>query len=300
MLKGGISMKRVAAILVYLILFTITLCAQEAGNRSYGGQKRKPLVNTGVLTGNAEDKTRVYYVEANVLMNVKADAYVAVFGVVQEGPTSAESNSKLDTEISGFIKDLDGLGIKKCDVFVDFINLNKIYDYTANGSTVTEKFSGFETKKNVAVRYRDREMLERILAAATKASIFDLIEVKYVVTDLNAVHSRLYDEAVKVIKQKETSYGNSFGTRLAATNLANEKYDAFYPAELYANYQAYESGNTYGDYNNRVIQQRKTRTFYYDPLDESSFDSVINQIGIEPMVQFTLYLKMQYELGVKK
>jgi len=293
-------MKKIAAILVSLILFSVALSAQEAGNRSYGTQRRKPLVNTGILTGNADDKTRVYFVEANVLMNMKPDAFVAVFAVVQEGTTSAESNTKLDTQISGFIKDLDSLGIKKGDVFVDFINQNKVYDYTTSGSTVTEKFSGFETKKNVAVRYRDREMLERILSAATKASIFDLIEVEYLVTDINAVHNRLYDEAVKIIKQKETSYGNSFGTRLAATNLANEKYDAFYPAELYANYQAFESGNTYGDYNNRVIQQRKTRTFYYDPLDESSFDSVINQIGIEPMVQFTLYLKMQYDLGVKK
>jgi len=293
-------MKKIAAILVSLILFSVALSAQEAGNRSYGTQRRKPLVNTGILTGNADDKTRVYFVEANVLMNMKPDAFVAVFAVVQEGTTSAESNTKLDTQISGFIKDLDSLGIKKGDVFVDFINQNKVYDYTTSGSTVTEKFSGFETKKNVAVRYRDREMLERILSAATKASIFDLIEVEYLVTDINAVHNRLYDEAVKIIKQKETSYGNSFGTRLAATNLANEKYDAFYPAELYANYQAFEAGTTYGDYNNRVIQQRKTRTFYYDPLDESDYDAVINQMGIEPMVQFTLYMKMQYDLGVKK
>jgi len=293
-------MKKIAAILVSLILFSVALSAQEAGNRSYGTQRRKPLVNTGILTGNADDKTRVYFVEANVLMNMKPDAFVAVFAVVQEGTTSAESNTKLDTQISGFIKDLDSLGIKKGDVFVDFINQNKVYDYTTSGSTVTEKFSGFETKKNVAVRYRDREMLERILSAATKASIFDLIEVEYLVTDINAVHNRLYDEAVKVIKQKEASYGNSFGTRLAATNLANEKYDAFYPAELYANYQAFEAGTTYGDYNNRVIQQRKTRSFYYDPLDESDYDAVINQMGIEPMVQFTLYMKMQYDLGVKK
>jgi hypothetical protein len=138
--------------------------------------------------------------------------------------------------------------------------------------------------------------LPKILAAATKAPIHDLIEVKYVVTDLKSIHARLYDEAVKVIKQKEASYTGSFGVKLAPTNLANEKYDAFYPNELYANYQAFEAGNTYGDYNNRVVQQRKTRTFFYDPLDESAFDAVINQIGIEPVVQFTLYLKMQYDL----
>ena len=71
-----------------------------------------------------------------------------------------------------------------------------------------------------------------------------------------AVHARLFEEAVKVVKQKEAAYASSFGIKLSPTNLASEKYDAFYPGELYASYQAFEAGTTYGDYNNRVIQQR--------------------------------------------
>ena len=288
-------------VLIALVLFSSTvIIAQESGNRAYGTPRRKPVISSGVLTAVPDGKTQVYFVEANVLLNMKADAYIAVFGVVQEAPTSAESNAKTDAAISGFTKDLDGIGIKRSDIFIDFITQNKVYDYTANGNTVTEKFSGFETKKNVAVRYRDRELLDKILSAAARSSIFDLIEVNYTVNDINAVHARLYDEAVKVIRQKETSYANSFGTKLSPTNLANEKYDAFYPGELYSNYQAFEAGNTYGDYNNRVVQARKTRTFFYEPLNSSDFDSVINQMGIEPMVQFTLYLRMQYDSGIKR
>jgi len=288
-------------VLIALVLFSSTaIIAQESGNRAYGTPRRKPVISSGVLTAVPDGKTQVYFVEANVLLNMKADAYIAVFGVVQEAPTSAESNAKTDAAISGFTKDLDGIGIKRSDIFIDFITQNKVYDYTANGNTVTEKFSGFETKKNVAVRYRDRELLDKILSAAARSSIFDLIEVNYTVNDNNSVHGRLYDEAVKVIKQKETSYANSFGTKLSPTNLANEKYDAFYPGELYSNYQAFEAGNTYGDYNNRVVQARKTRTFFYEPLNSSDFDSVINQMGIEPMVQFTLYLRMQYDSGIKR
>jgi len=288
-------------VLIALVLFSSTvIIAQESGNRAYGTPRRKPVISSGVLTAVPDGKTQVYFVEANVLLNMKADAYIAVFGVVQEAPTSAESNAKTDAAISGFTKDLDGIGIKRSDIFIDFITQNKVYDYTANGNTVTEKFSGFETKKNVAVRYRDRELLDKILSAAARSSIFDLIEVNYTVNDINAVHAKLYDEAVKVIRQKETSYANSFGTKLSPTNLANEKYDAFYPGELYSNYQAFEAGNTYGDYNNRIVQARKTRTFFYEPLNSSDFDSVINQMGIEPMVQFTLYLRMQYDSGIKR
>jgi uncharacterized protein YggE len=284
----------------YLIIASTIVAGQEAGNRTYGTTRRKPAVNTGVLTATFDGKSQIYFVEANVLMNVKADAFVAVFAVVAEAPTSAESNAKTDATISSFIKDLGGLEIKPGDIFVDFINQNKIYDYTTSGNVVSEKFSGFETKKNVAVRYNGRRSLDKILAAAGRSSIFDLIEVKYVVGDVPGIHARLYDEAVKVIKQKQAAYEGAFGVKLSATNVANEKYDSFYPGDLYSGYQAFETGNTYGDYNNRVVQQRKTRTFFYDPASDSDFDSVINQMGIEPMVQFTLYVKMQFELGVRK
>ncbi len=270
--------------------------AQESGNRNYNQQRRKPTQNSGVLTVNINGKD-YYFVEANVAMNVKADAYVAVFGLSQEAMTAAESNDKINRLIAAFTRELESLGVKRNDVFVDFITQNKVYDYTASGNVTTEKFTGFETKKNIAVRYSDREILEKIIAAATKNSIFDLIKVDYVVNDIKSVNARLYEEAVKIVKQKEAAYANSFGIKISPSNVANEKYDVFYPGELYAGYQAFEAGNTYGGYdNNRVILQRKTKTFYYEPLDASDFDSVINPIGIEPMVQFTLYLKVQYEL----
>ena len=289
-------MRRIFWLTIFVLVCPIFVFAQESGNRNYGTQRRKPQTNSGVLTGSTDAKQQVYFVEANVLMNMKADAYVAVFGLVQEAATSAESNSKINAQVAGFIKELESLGIKRTDIFVDFITQNKVYDYTTSGNTVTEKFSGFETKKNIAVRYKDRELLEKILSAAARGSIFDLIKVDYVVSDASGVQSRMYEEAVKIIKQKEAAYFNSFGIKLSPTNLANAKYDAFYPGELYANYQAFESGNTSGDYNRVVVQQRKTKTFYYEPLDPSVFDAVINPLGIEPMVQFTLYMRLQYDL----
>ena len=288
-------MKKISSLIITILLGASFLQAQESGNRNYGSQRRKPPTNSGALVGASSGRD-VYFIEANVAMNMKADAYIAVFGLSQEALTAAESNAKINTQIAGFVRDLESLGVKRSDVFVDFITQNKVYDYTTNGSVTTEKFTGFETKKNVAIRYNDREILEKIITAAAKSSIFDLIKIDYVVGDIKTVHAKLYEEAVKIVKQKEAAYANSFGIKLSPTNLANEKYDAFYPGELYAVYQAFEAGSTYGDYEKRVIQQRKTKTFYYEPLDPSDFDSVINQVGIEPMVQFTLYLRMQYEL----
>lgn len=288
-------MKKFGLILILLFFVNSIALAQESGNRNYGTQKRKPLESSGVLTNSVNGK-EVYFIEANVLMNVKPDNFVAVFGIVQEGANAAESNAKLDAQVAGFVSDLNKIGVKQTDTFVDFIAQNKVYDYTTTGSVVTEKFSGFETKKNINVRYKDRADLEKIINAAAKSSIFDLIEVKYVVGDTNAVRARLFDEAVKIIKQKEANYARAFDIKLSPTNLANEKYDAFYPGDLYEDYQAFESGAAYSDYNKTVIKQRKTKTFFYEPLDQKSFDTVINPLGIEPMAQFSLYLRMQYDL----
>ena len=233
---------RKSVLIFSLLLLVGSICiAQDSGNRNYNAQRRKPVTNSGdlLVTSNGKD---LYMIEASVAMNVKADVYVAVFGLSQEAPTAAESNGKVNALIAAFTRELNALGVKNSDVFVDFITQNKVYDYATAGNVTTEKLSGFETKKNIAVRYNDREVLEKIIAAAAKNSIFDLIKVDYVVNDAKSINARLYDEAVKIIKQKEAAYASSFGIKMSPAVVANEKYDAFYPGELYAGYQAFESG----------------------------------------------------------
>jgi uncharacterized protein YggE len=294
-------MKR--AFLVFVLLFfvnTVSL-AQESGNRIYGNQgyynqvRRQPAMNTGNLGGGSF----VYAIEASVLINLKPDAFVAVFGINEEAKQSAESNDKVNARIGDFTKALNGLGVTKNDVFVDFITQNRVYDYTVEGKQAKENFTGFETKKTIAVRYKNRDLFERILAAAAGFQIFDLIKVDYIVSDFEAVRARLFDEAVKVIKAKREKYMASLGiTNLVPVGLENEKYDAFYPSESYLRYQAFETGDAYTSYSDgSKVVQRKSFTFFYEPLFASKFDTTINPSGIEPVVQYTVYLRMNYDAG---
>jgi hypothetical protein len=41
---------------------------------------------------------------------------------------------------------------------------------------------------------------------------------------------------------------------------------------------------------------RKSRTFYYNGLEGNGFDAVINPAPTEPQAQFTLHLKLKYEI----
>jgi len=57
------------------------------------------------------------------------------------------------------------LGIESNDVFIDFITQNRVYDFKVTDTPATENFTGFETKKTVAIRYKHRELFERIVSA---------------------------------------------------------------------------------------------------------------------------------------
>lgn len=287
-------MRRVFVCLV-LLLAAINAYGQESGNRIYGNSgyyqppRRQPQINTGALGST----TTGFAIEASVLTNLKPDAFVVVFGVSAEALKSVDSNEKVNDRIAQFMQQLSPFGINRNDVFVDFITQNRVYDFKVAGSNAAEKFTGFETKKTVAIRYKNRELFEQIVRAAAAVQIFDLIKVDYVVSDFEKVRAQLFEEAVQIIRNKQNTYAKSLGVSLLPLGLATEKYDVVYPSEAYQRYQAYETGDA--DVNGSRVTQRKAFTFFYDPFESSRFDLVLAPIGIEPVVQFTLYLRMQYQ-----
>jgi uncharacterized protein YggE len=287
-------------LLILSLLAVVTVSGQESGNRIYGNngyyqQKRHLQINTGTLGNSGEG----YALEASILTNLKPDAFVVVFGVNAEGANAATSNEKVNAKIANLIQKVKPLGIDSSDIFIDFITQNRVYDFTVSGTQATEKFTGFETKKTVAIRYKSREVFEKIVSAATDSNIFDLIKVDYIVSNFDSVRANLFDAAVKVLKSKEQKYANALGVTLGAVGLSIEKYDVTYPAEAYQRYQAFETGDASVENEQGVssrVEKRKSFTFFYEPLQASSFDSVLAPPGLEPVVQFSIYLRMQYQV----
>ncbi|MEK6335121.1 MAG: SIMPL domain-containing protein [Acidobacteriota bacterium] len=295
-------MKKAFFILLIVGLSALAALAQEAGNRGVYGQRtdRKNPSNGVVYGAENKDLVPVQFIEAYVLFNTAPDEFVAVFGAAQEAPTAVESNQKVNAQIDQFIEAASRLGISRANVYVDMITQNRVYNFApASGDgTIRERLAGFETKKTISIRYKDRPLLEKLLGAAAQASIFDLIKVDYVINDMTRIRSRLMDEASTVIKQKEESYGRSLNLKFRRNAIFQETYQTFYPAELYQTYTAAESGSVEPNYESRtrVVRERKSSTSYLEPLDKSDFDVVINPAGLEPVVQCTLYLKVRYSL----
>jgi uncharacterized protein YggE len=295
-------MNKTIILLLITLLCAVGALAQEAGNRQYGGgADRRAKPSNGVIFGTEnKDLVPAQYIEAYVLLNSAPDEFVAMFGVAQEAPTAAASNAKVNAQLDQFLKAVAALGIARTDTFVDLITQNRVYTLVpGSNNIIQETLTGFETKKTISIRYKDRTLLEKLLTAAAAASIFDLIKVDYVIHDAGKLRNRLFEEASRVIKQKEETYSRTLGLKLRRDAIYQEKYDTHYPAELYETYKAFESGTVDSPYESRtqVVRARKSSTSYLEPLDRSAFDSVLSPIGIEPIVQSTLFLKVRYGLA---
>ncbi len=296
---------------VTVVIFSGLAIAQSSGNIGYsqssGSARAKQNERNKRITLQGEiQPADGMFLEASVLMNVLADEYVAVFGVSQECVTVADCTQKIDAVIGEFSKAVQQMGIGSNDVTVDFVTQNKIYEFKISGDVAKEELTGFEVKKNVAIHYKDKQLLDKLIVTASRSKIFDLIKGDYVVKDQSAAENKVMEEATRVIKQKAARYEQLLGVKLQPpVQIVAEKPSIYFPTEMYDSYAAQESeslSNAYDrDRGKYAIQgARKSRTFFFNPLNGDGFDHVINPIVVEPVVQFTLYLKVKYGIDQPK
>lgn len=276
-------------------------------------------------------------IEASMLINVRADEYVAVFAVAQQEKSVSQADAKMSATLSAFKAALRRIGVKDGDIFVDSVLQNRVYalkleprsaeaqgvELKRGGSKnlaphgpnsggfrgvdpdgekpvslplerAREELVGFEIKKNVSIRFKNKALLEQMTSAAAKLEIYDLVKVDYVIRDVAAIQAQLQAEIARLLRAKIERY-NQFGVPLlSAVQIVTDSPSVYYPINNYASYQAAET-NAINISPERTVVERalKTRTYYFNPLDGSGFDTVVNPVILEPVVQFTSYVKVR-------
>ena len=152
-------------ILVYGTAFFLAAAsvgrAQVGGNLAYsqsGAKARAQAHDRSLRALGEHDKppsATSSFVEADVLMNVKADEFVAVFGIAQEGETPAECGRKMDGVAREFAESARQLGVGAEDQYLDFVTQTKIYAFEIAGDVAREKLVGFELKKTLGSRIEE-------------------------------------------------------------------------------------------------------------------------------------------------
>lgn len=234
------------------------------------------------------------FVEAAVLLNAEADRYIATFAISGQGKTLELAQKSADETVQAFLEGAKELGITQEALFVDFVSQNRLYAFQIEGNVAKEYVDGFEVKKNVVVRYREKSMLDRITHGAGQIGVFDLVKVDYIVDDLDGVRKKLMTEAARIIKSKLTDAETLLGIRAGKPQqVVTFATGTYFPTELYDGYVAEESEQVYNWSNLTVQRARKPRTFFWNGFDAKDYDSVLNPANVEPTVQFTLFLRVR-------
>ncbi len=290
-------------IIALFLLNVLSVSAQISGNQVYGknnyngnNYNQESLPNNSKVSIN----DNVLSVSVKILLNKKADGFVMTLGLNEEDETVAGCSKKITTRITGFIEKMKSLGVKKENVYIDFISQTKIYDFEVNGMNSEQIEKGFEIKKNIIVSTSNVTSLEKIIALASDFEIHDVIKVEYYNNETDAIHNSLFDEALVLAEAKKVRYMKAFGKRIIGTPNATEEFATVFPKTQYNTYQAFETAEIQTNYNNRSPYlkkiARKNKTFYYDGISSAGFDKVINPNQTEVGIQYVMTITMHYKI----
>src|SRR5690606_2113824 len=131
----------------------------------------------------------------------------------------------------------------------DMISFVPTYAFEAekkifNPKTYNEQPTGFELKKNLIIKFKNSNDMDKILAICARQEIYDLAKVDYVTSNYDQIHDAMQAKAIEEFKQKLVNYSMIMNTDLSKKEkLIQEGYNVTYPMESYRNYQAYSSAS---------------------------------------------------------
>lgn len=304
-----------------LLCLTLSVRSQSAGNmvyspssvgNRYGAPQMlaytpPPGVNLNIPSMQRSTQT----VKADVMINVKATSYTAIFSITQNARTLEQVDSFMNIRIQSFLKGIRSIPSIRFEHHTDVISLVPRYKQVTEekrfSRTVNEVPDGFEMKKNVHILFFDHDHLSPIMAAAGKAEIYELVKVEYNVANTDEVYEQLRTKALEVVHHKQEKR-SAMGFKLEQLSLG-EIQGAVYPIERYAHYTAYRSGTPeYVVLEERrrkdkgtpittsVSHMEKSPTIYYERIPYNQFDVVMNTAVAEPCVQFYYSLQVEFKV----
>lgn len=239
----------------------------------------------------------------NALSNQTADSYVAIFSIFQVGGTAAETNQRMNERVNTVITSLAAIGITRQDVYVDMVNFLPTYAFEEekkifSKKTLTEVPTGFQLQKNLHIRYRNPELLDRIVTAAAEQEVYDIIKVDYQIDRPQDVYLELRRLAFAYLDTLEAIYVKQDIPLDSAYVTTAENAWVAYPGDRYESYSAFASQQLSSQQRNGSVVDRASKPTlrFYNAIPANDYDLVINPNLLEPAAQFTYSLKVSYKM----
>lgn len=265
----------------------------EATSRMHFQQAEQPVKAT--VLGNT------LMLEVNAMMNVRADSYLAIFHVIQLGQTAGEADSLLDARMRRMNERLRKVGVREEDIFLDMLSFLPVYEVEATrklfSTTYQEVPAGFEIQKNVHIRFNDARILDKLVSAAAREEIYDLVKVDFFVHEQGAAYDTLRMFATRLMQRKLEAF-DKLGVKVKdARRTGAEESGAYFPLDRYTNYQSRTQTSLNSRRKGQLVNDiRKPSTLFYNKVPYGRFDIVLHAEITEPPVQYTYNLVLQCEL----
>jgi len=282
------------------IVLTLSAQPQVWGNLQYDE-------NTRIFFQQAEQPVKatvqgnVLVLEVNAMMNARADSYLAIFHVSQIGQTAEEADSLMAERINGLMEQLKKEKAQTDDVFIDMLSFVPVFEYDMTRKGFSKRYqeipAGFEIQKNIHIRFHDPRVLDRIVTAAAKEEIYDLVKMDYYVREQGACYDTLRTFATRTMEKKLKAF-KDLGLEIDSSyRMGAEQSGAYFPLDRYQKYQAHSSASLNSHRRGQVVNDiRKPTTVFYNKVPYSQFDLVLHPEITEPPVQFTYNLTLHCQL----
>jgi uncharacterized protein YggE len=265
----------------------------ESNSRIFFQQAEQPVKAT--VQGN------VLVLEVNAMMNATADSYLAIFHVTQLGQTAEEADSLMNARVNGVLRRVKQVGVTESDVFTDMLSFVPVYELEATrklfSRTYQEVPAGFEIQKNIHIRFTDARVLDKLVTAAAKEEIYDLVKVDFFVEKQSACYDTLRMFATNLLQQKLDNF-DKLGLKITESHRTGaEKNGAYFPLDRYTSYQTRTQSSLNSRRKGQVVNDiRRPQTLFYNKVPYGHFDIVLHAEITEPPVQYTYNLTLTCQL----
>ena len=294
---------------LFLLFFTVAAQAQVMGNYevqqqvhsnvNFNAQYRALPKAANILNERTIEFT------INALSNQEASSYTAIFSVIQVAKTADETNNLINQRLEAFIRDVEALGIPRKDIYLDMVNFLPKYEYDVSKKifskkTYTEIPKGFELQKNIHVRYTDPGVLDKVVTAAARQEIYDIVKVDYFVDKPQEVYGELRTAAFNYLAEIKKLYRSNGIILDSAAVISAENAWVAYPMNRYEKYRAFTTQAIDDNGKGIVNEADKPVARFYNAVPANDYDIVINPAILEPAVQFSYNLVVRFTLPEKK
>ena len=293
-------MKRITVLSILTLVFlTSQLSAQVAGNLIYNQSNRWQQQNQAYVAPHQAVNPNMVSFKVNALYNVEAESYLAIFHLTQLGNSAREADSLMSEKLDSFQADVMKLGISEENFVYDMLSMVPVYEVEVSkrlfSKSYTEVPRGFEIQKNVHIKFTDPRQLDKIVTAAAIHEIYDLVKVDYMVKDIEKIYDSLRERATAQIKKKVEQYKNLGVDLEDEWRGIAESQNVIFPLERYQTYRAFGNVAFERELSNEKLKEaRKPTTKFYNKISYKSYDIVIEPETVEPVVQFTYSIELQY------